>query len=95
MSEYIVLKKIQLGLNHLQIGKTRHYIGNSLLPAACLLEIVKMNDVNEAGVYLIYYDEYGQEMTDTFHDTIEKAMAQAKWEYLVKPDEWVDIQDSK
>jgi hypothetical protein len=40
------------------------------------------------GVYLIYLDAEGGEITDTFHDSLQGAMDQAEWEYLVKKSDW-------
>ena len=42
----------------------------------------------DAGYYLFYCDESGTEITDTYHESLEKAMAQAEWEFGTKNDEW-------
>lgn len=42
----------------------------------------------DPGYYLLYLDESGEEITDTYHDSLEKALDQAKWEFNVEPDEW-------
>ena len=42
----------------------------------------------DRGYYLLYLDEAGEEITDTYHDSLEQALDQAKWEFNVEPDEW-------
>jgi hypothetical protein len=44
--------------------------------------------VGDPGFYLLYLDAEGNELTDTYHETLEKAMSQAEWEFDVRPDEW-------
>ena len=46
---------------------------------------------NDPGFYLLYFDANGDEMTDTYHDSIEDAMAQADFEFEVRPDEWESV----
>jgi hypothetical protein len=42
----------------------------------------------EDGYYLFYLDPSGEELTDTFHDSVDAAMQQAEWEFGVRPEEW-------
>lgn len=95
MNGYTILKSIILkGPHHAQTGRTRHYEGNVELPPAAELKIVKYED--SEGYYLLYFDADGNEVTDTFHDTMEDAFAQAEWEFNVKPFEWeIDDDHSK
>ena len=86
MSRYVVVKRIVLEARHQPTGKTRHYHGKRELPPAAVLKIGKYD--GEEGFYLFYFDADGHELTDTFHDTLEEALAQAEWEYGVEPDEW-------
>ena len=44
---------------------------------------------SDTGFYLFYCGADGREMTDTLHDSIEKAQEQAEWEFGVKPSEWL------
>ncbi len=39
-------------------------------------------------MYLIHYDNHGEEMIDTCHDSIEEALEQAEWEYEIKKEQW-------
>jgi hypothetical protein len=89
MNNLIVLKQIVLDAKHTPTGKTKHSSGNEELPPAAMLQIVKYEDVE--GFYLLYLDADGNELTDTFHDTLERAFAQAEWEYRVKPNEWETV----
>ncbi len=89
MNDYVILKSIVLGPHHLATGKTQHYQKEQELPPASTLKIATYEDTE--GFYLLYLDANGNELTDTFHDTIEEAFSQAEWEYNVKPDEWETI----
>jgi hypothetical protein len=87
---YKVLKRISLdGIN--TTGKTKHYFGNEELPKPVELQIVQYD--GDTGYYLFYLNKDGEEMTDTYHDTIEAAFRQAEWEFNIKQDEWVTIKD--
>jgi len=63
-----------------------------LLPAPAELRIVQedvpRNGISHSGFYLLYLDDNNAEMTDTWHETLEDAMAQAEWEFQVQPEEW-------
>jgi hypothetical protein len=37
---------------------------------------------------LIHLDAGGRELTDTYHDDLEAALAQAEWELGVRSEEW-------
>jgi hypothetical protein len=41
-----------------------------------------------AGYYLMYVDNEGRELTDTWHESLDAAMAQATWEFRVEPEDW-------
>jgi hypothetical protein len=42
----------------------------------------------DPGYLLLYLDEDGEELTDTYHESLEKALDQANWEFNIEPDEW-------
>jgi hypothetical protein len=42
---------------------------------------------------LIHLDENGDEMTDTFHESIEDALSQADFEFRIKPSDWVAVEE--
>jgi hypothetical protein len=57
------------------------------VPTPVLLRIVQYD--GDSGVYLFYCDESGREMTDTYHDDVEQAMAQGDFEFSVAHTDWV------
>jgi hypothetical protein len=71
-------------------GRTRHYLGaivvddgelegGTLIPAAAALAIAHY--LTEDGYYLFGLDVRGDVQSDTWHETIEDALAQAEFEY--------------
>lgn len=86
MKNHTVLREVTLGAGHRATGGTRHYRGGAELPPPAALRIIKF--VGDSGYYLLYLDKEGFEMTDTYHDSVEEAMAQADWEFQVKPHDW-------
>jgi hypothetical protein len=86
MSDYRVLWRIRLAEGHTPTGRTRHTVGGTPAPLPAELRIVQY--AGDQGYYLFYCDESGKEFTDTYHETVEEAKAQAKWEFEVGPEEW-------
>ena len=96
MSDYLIHRTIALKPHHRPTGNTRHRSGYLTeegelikgpdLPAPHALTIAQL--LPDRGYYLLYLDEAGQEITDTYHDSLEEALDQAKWEFTVEPDEW-------
>lgn len=89
MTGYLTIKQIRLGPRHEPTGKTRHSSGSVKLPTVALLKIATYADAE--GYYLLHFDEDGNEITDTFHESVKDAMAQAKWEYQVDIRDWQDF----
>jgi len=94
-SEYLVHRRIRLKPHHSPTGKTKHHEGTltseglergSELPPPQQLMIAQIPP--DQGYYLFYLDHDGNEITDTHHDNLEAALAQAEWEFSVKADEW-------
>jgi hypothetical protein len=81
------IKWVDLTDAHAPTGRTEHYRA-SLLPPPVRLEIVQLEGA--VGFYLLYLDAQGNEQTDTFHETLPGALAQAEFEFRVRPDEWTD-----
>jgi hypothetical protein len=95
MSEYLIHRRIALKPHHQPTGKTRHTQGILIpegvvrgeeLPTPCELLIAQLPP--DEGYYLLYLDKVGNEITDTYHESLEEALAQAKWEFDVAPSEW-------
>ncbi len=86
MSDHHLLWRIRLGDAHKPTGRTRHFVGNTPAPIPVELSIVQYP--GDPGYYLFYCDESGKKFTDTYHESVEQAKAQAEWEYNVRPEEW-------
>ncbi|GAB1689264.1 hypothetical protein [Krasilnikovia sp. M28-CT-15] len=87
-----ILAVVQLGPQHRPTGLTRHYYGvpggdRAEVPPPVSLRIVQYEG-DEPNAYLFYCDESGEELTDTYHDTIADAMDQAEAEFGVQHHEW-------
>ena len=82
----LLLYQVTLAPHHAPTGRTRHFADERQLPPPSVLRIVKYPE--DQGFYLLYLDAYGQELTDTYHDSLEGAMAQAEFEFQVKPSDW-------
>ena len=70
-------------------SRTRHLRGAEQVEGFCELRISQYE--NDQGFYLFYYDEFGEELSDTYHDYIELAMRQAEFEFSVSPPDWSNI----
>jgi hypothetical protein len=90
MKPYRFVQQVRLSPWHQPTGKTRHHHGAAELPVAVVLKIARYDDAE--GFYLLHFDADGNELTDTFHESVEDARAQADWEYEVKPYEWETIE---
>ncbi len=86
MEDYVILRTVRLQERHRPTGRTRHLTGGQEMAAPSELRIVQYN--GDTGYYLLYLDAKGCEQTDTYHDSIEDALAQAEWEFTVLPEEW-------
>lgn len=84
--DYILISSIRLTEKHKVTGKTKHYRGEKELPKPAELQIAQLE--NCPGYYLLYIDDNGKELTDTYHDSLSEALRQAEWEFSVKPKEW-------
>jgi len=92
----LIHRKIKLKPHHRPTGKTRHteavitadndVIPGPELPAPHALAITQLP--GDFGHYLLYLDENGQEITDTYHESLQDALEQARWEFNVEPDDW-------
>ncbi len=85
--DYRIVKRVKLTERHRPTGRARHYLGPSEMPTPAALAIATYD--GEA-FYLFYLDEEGTTMTDTLHDSLEAAQAQAEFEFGVEPNGWED-----
>jgi hypothetical protein len=92
MPELVIMKRVQLGANHLKPGRTKHTIrdakGQREFAPFVALEIASYPD--EQSCYLFHISENG-EIADTWHQTLKEAFDQAEWEFGVERREWVDV----
>lgn len=86
MSDYRILRRLRLGPSHQPTGRTRHVVGGQ--PAAKPRELQIAQYQDDPGYYLFYCDEAGVQITDTYHDSVSAAMAQAQWEFDAAENEW-------
>jgi hypothetical protein len=86
------IARVKLQAHHQPTGNTRHYFGapddpnRVAAPVPAMLRIVQYD--GEWGFYLFYCGDDGVEFTDTLHETVDAAKAQAEFEFKVRPDEW-------
>jgi hypothetical protein len=92
MTPPIVLRRVWLTDKHRTTGNTRHYRDGTLVPAPAELRIVQ--HFGDTAFYLYYCDSSGREMTDTWHESLARAMAQAEWEFEVTPEDWETVTGS-
>lgn len=85
-----IIKRATLGLHHAATGNTRHYHGGTPLPSPASLIIVRFGD---RAFNLVHLNAQGAEITDTFHETVDDAVAQANFEFSMRSDEWQDVDD--
>ena len=86
MTTTIVLASVRLATRHKPTKRTIHRLGNELLPVPSELRVVQ--HPGDPGFLLLYLDEHQQEITDTYHLSLQAALEQAEFEFGIKPDEW-------
>ncbi len=87
-----ILKRVDLGPHHSPRSQTRHYLPSDSAnpyPPFVSLEIGKYDGTD----YYLFHVTIDGENTDTWHASVEDAMDQAEFEFGVKPEEWVDVQE--
>jgi len=80
-----LIAEAQLSTRFHPTGRTRHFSDGELLPAPYRLRV---SAPDEGGYYLYYLDENGEEMTDTFFDTLPQLFEQAEFEFGIRPCDW-------
>jgi hypothetical protein len=83
--EYRIVAKARIDPKRIT-GKTVHRSGGSILPAPDHLLIAEIGSGD--GFYLLYFDENDNQLTDTWHQSVELAMEQAHYEFGLLPSEW-------
>lgn len=80
-----MLYGVSLG-RHAATGFTVHRRGDEVLPKPSALVIAQIG--SDPGYYLLYLDDAGKEMTDTYHDDLDGAFEQAMAEFGLAKEEW-------
>ncbi len=86
---YKVLFQVYLAEHHKPTGNVRAIIRGKTAPVPVELRIAQMED--DPGVYLLHYNNKGEEITDTYHDSVELAMEQAEFEFGVGAQDWRQV----
>jgi hypothetical protein len=86
-----LLLQVCLGPDHRPTGRTRHTIGGRDIPPTAMLRIVQYE--GDPGYYLLHLDKDARVTTDTWHATLDAAMAQAALEFQVKREDWKPAED--
>lgn len=68
-------------------GRVTHYRGDATVGTPHSLEIGKFE--RDAGFYLVGLDEEGQEITDTYHDSLARALEHAEFEFGIPSAAWI------
>lgn len=78
-------------------GNARHYYGTILddrvVPASPvpIPHYVEIADDGGGSFLLLYFDEEGNELTDTWHETVDDAKRQAEFEFCIGDNDWQDV----
>jgi hypothetical protein len=88
MNGLVTLRHVKLQGHHTPAGKTKHYYGLERVPVPLPVSLAISKYEGDDGFYLLYLDDNGNDLTDTYHLSIDKALLQAEWEFGVKSDEW-------
>lgn len=74
-------------------GKTKHAIGTLVdgnpVPVAQLTQPAWVGiSPEDNGYYLLHFDAEGLCLTDTWHESLERAKAQARFEFEIEERDW-------
>jgi hypothetical protein len=87
MQKTQLVAEVYIHARHKLTGNVRHVRNGHEIGLPFLLRIVQYD--GDAGYYLLRFDKNDEELTDTYHDTLEDAFLQAKFEYQIKERDWV------
>ena len=96
MSEMVPIKKVVLTEHHLRPGRTKHTLvsGPAQREFSPFTSLVIARFREDSGYCLLHLCENGQG-TDTWHMTLDDALHQAEYEFDVKPEEWIEPNESR
>jgi hypothetical protein len=81
------LCEVILTQKHRATGKTWPYVLGQTAGLPSKLCIAQYP--NDSGYYLFYYGANGEEINDTYHDTLEEAKEQAAFAFTIADEYWV------
>lgn len=82
----MLLAQVWLKPKHRSTGFTRHIVYGSLMPRPAQLKVEQFD--GDPGFLLLYCTVDGDELSDTYHETLQAAFRQAQNEFEVDPGEW-------
>jgi len=94
METMVAIKRVKLSDQHLRPGRCKHTLHDSkgIRPFPTFTSLAITHYPGQPGYWLMYSCD--QELgTDTFHESLEDALDQAKWEFDVRPEEWIDVNE--
>ncbi|WP_424631363.1 hypothetical protein [Bradyrhizobium sp. SYSU BS000235] len=83
------IRNVTGNTSHLRGGTTAEAFNMTSLPDPRAVEIVEQ----EGSFYLLRLDKRDECIADTWHQTVEAAKAQAKFEYEIKEVDWIVAND--
>ena len=91
----VVLKRVFLNPEkHYRIDVVRKNINRELqIYIPYKLEIMNYPDDNGNEFYLVSMDKNNEDITDTWHQTLQDAIKQAEYQFNIQPSEWIDCSD--
>jgi hypothetical protein len=95
MDKIIAIRRVILQDHHHFPGRTRHYVQagpdarTEFPPFKSLAITIHPED---SGFYLMHVTEKG-DCADTWHETLDEAFHQAEWEFGVRRDEWLEVNE--
>jgi len=94
MSQMIAIKKVVLNERHLRPGRTKHRLSDSqgLRDFPPFVSLVITRYPEDPGFYLMHVCEDGQG-ADTWHETLDDALNQAEYEFGVKIEERIEVNE--
>jgi hypothetical protein len=90
----VAIRRVKLEEHHLNPGRTKHTISDANgirpFPPFTSLAITRYGEGNAC--YLMHICD-DNSVADTWHETLDDALYQAEWEFGVRPEEWIEVQE--
>lgn len=81
------VRKVTVTVTHLQGVRIAGELEVTAIPDPKTIEITEQ----DGAVYLLRFGHDGECIADTWHETVEAAKKQAKFEFAVEGSDWTDI----